>query len=455
MAEKGLHKRAIALLSVLCLLASTICAPAAEAGTLIRDAEIEHTLRVYADPIFRAAGLNPAAVHIFVVEDDSINAFVAGGQNMFLHTGLIEACDTPQMLLGVMAHETGHIAGGHIAQGAEKFRHAALGMILAYVLGAAAAIGNGQAGMAVMTGGNQVITRSMLAYTRGNEEAADQAALTFLDRLGVSASGMVDMFQLLRRDEMRAYGSPDPYTLTHPLSAERIEHVRNHAEQSSLAPGTHPQAYDVMHQRMLAKLYAFLEMPPKTFARYSQTDKSIAARMARAIAWYKIPEIDKALSEMDGLIAQLPNDPFLYDLKGQMLFENGHVKEALQAYRRAAQLLPDSPLILTALGQTLIAALQIADAIPVLEKANALDNTNAQTWQLLAVAYGKQGNEGRAALALAEEDMLNDDANGAIQQASRALLLLKDNTARLRAEDIKRVATEMKKDSKSDNKPLH
>jgi len=266
---------------------------------------------------------------------------------------------------------------------------------------------------------------------------------------------MVDMFQLLRRDEMRAYGSPDPYTLTHPLSAERIEHVRNHAEQSSLAPGTHPQAYDVMHQRMLAKLYAFLEMPPKTFARYSQTDKSIAARMARAIAWYKIPEIDKALSEMDGLIAQLPNDPFLYDLKGQMLFENGHVKEALQAYRRAAQLLPDSPLILTALGQTLIATLQIADAIPVLEKANALDNTNAQTWQLLAVAYGKQGNEGRAALALAEEDMLNDDANGAIQQASRALLLLKDNTARLRAEDIKRVATEMKKDSKSDNKPLH
>jgi len=430
---------------------------ASHAIPLIRDPEIEHTLHLYADPIFKVAGLKESSVKIYIVNDSAINAFVAGGANLFIHTGLILQTATPDMLIGVMAHETGHIAGGHLARGAEKLKNAQIGTIVSYVLGAAAAAATGkpEAAAAVITGSQNTVMRNFLAYTRAHEEAADQASLGYLDSLGISADGLVKTFQLLKRGERMHPGSPDPYMKSHPVSAARIEHVRNHVENSKIPSGQYPRSLDMAHKRMVAKLFAFLETPERTMQKYPVSDKSFAARMARAIAYYKMPDIDRSLQEMDGLIAEAKNDPYLHELKGQILFENGLNNEALSSYEKANALLPNHPLILTDLAKVELAqpTPRLSHAISQLEKATRLDNDNSYTWRLLATAQGKAGNLGLSYLALAEEALLKNNPDEALKKADQSINAIKDNKpALLRAEDVKARAREMqriKKDMES------
>jgi predicted Zn-dependent protease len=455
---KATHKR---LLSVLCvILGLLITTEQAHAVPLIRDAEIEHTLRTYANPIFRANGLKPSAVKIFIVNDDVLNAYVAGGSNMFLYTGLIKSCPTADMLLGVIAHETGHISGGHLAQGTEKLKNAELGTIMTFVLGAAAAAASGSPDVAaaVITGGQSTVARNFLAFTRAHEEAADQSALNALDKLNISASGMVKMFELLRRHDRERSKSRDPYLLTHPLTNLRIEHVRNHVEKSKIPEGQYPSQYELMHKRMIAKLYGFLETPERTLMKYPLSDKSVAGRMARAIAYYKMPDLSKSMQEMESLLAEYPNDPFFHELKGQILFENNRVKESLASYQRAVQLLPDSALILAELARVEMAENNPAlygSAIKHLEKSVDIDNTNPSTWRLLATAYGKAKNDGLSALALAEEAILIDDPNQALSQLHKAIPILKTGTPPYqRALDLKARALDVQRDKQKEKSPF-
>lgn len=453
MKDKRIRKFLSFFLTLFFIASSFIFPFSAQAVPLIRDAEIEHTLRLYGDPVFKAAGLKPSAIKLFIVNDDAINAYVAGGANMFIHTGLILATDTPDMLIGVMAHETGHIAGGHLARGTEKLKDAQLGTVLGMIVGAAAAAASGQPGAAaaVISGSQNTLMRNFLAFTRAHEEAADQAALGYLDSLNISAEGMVKTFALLQRNERMHSGSPDPYMRTHPLSADRIEHVRNHVENSKIPEGQYPKSFDMLHRRMVAKLFGFLETPERTMQKYPVSDKSVPARMARAIAYYKMPDIDRSLAEMDSLINESKNDPFLYELKGQILFENNRVAEALENYQRANKLISDSPLILTDLAKVDLAQLppQSEAAIANLEKSIALDNSNPYSWRLLATAYGQTGNMGRSFLALAEEAILNNEPEIALKQVEQALRLLKESTpARQRALDLKTQAIEMQRAKK-------
>lgn len=435
-------------LSAVLLVIFSLTPNGAYAVPLIRDAEIEYTLHSLANPIFKTAGLKPSAVNIFIVQDDALNAYVAGGSNLFIHTGLIEACDTPDMLLGVMAHETGHIAGGHLAQGTEKLKGAEMGTIFTYVLGAAAAVATRkpEAAAAVITGGQTTLQRNFLAFTRAHEEAADQAGLGFLDKLHISAGGLMKVFSLLQRHQREHANAPDPYLVTHPLTDTRIDHVRNHIEKSSIPKGQYPKLYDVPHARMIAKLYGFLETPERTLQKYPQSNKSVAARMARAIAYYKMPDIGRSLAEMNSLIAESPNDPFFHELKGQILFENGRTTEAMVSYAKAVQLLPDAPLILADLAKVELAQKtpNLASAIAHLEKANDLDNTNPGVWHLLGIAHGKAGNTGMSNLALAEEAALEGDFKTALAQVNQSLTSLKEGTpAWRRAQDLKAHAIEM------------
>ena len=439
-------------------LAGMICySTAAIADPLIRDAEIEHTLRLFADPIFKVAGLNPNAIKIFVVESDTLNAYVAGGQNMFIYTGLITSTTSPDMLLGVMAHETGHIAGGHLAQGAEKLKNAQIGSILTYVLGAAAAVAARQPGAAaaVFTGGNSAINRNMLAYTRTHESQADQAALGFLDKLNISAEGMIKVFDLLQRNERLHMGTPDPYMLTHPLSAERITHVRNHVDKSSIPEGQYPKELDVPFQRMVAKLYGFLQSPEHTLQKYPLANKSVAARVARAVAYYKMPDVARSMTEMDSLIAESPKDPFFHELKGQILYENRRSKEALAEYETAIKLLPSQPLILSDLAKVELAQgdkAHITSAVAHLERSTTLDSTNSDAWHWLATAYGKAGNITMSNLALAEEALVEGDNKTTLQRANEALSGLKEGTpAYIRAKDLKLRAQDIKKEKEDEN----
>lgn len=421
--------------------------------SLIRDAEIEHSLRLYSDPIFKAAGINDRAVNIFIVQDDALNAYVAGGANMFLNTGLIMAAETPDVLLGVIAHETGHIAGGHLAQGTEKIKNAQIGTILTYVLGATAAVVSKkpEAAAAVIGGGQGSIARNILSYTRANEQAADQSALTSLDKLGISSQGMLKMFEILERNERKRFGSVDPYMLTHPLTGERVEFVKEHVKKSGIPLGKYPKKYDKLHQRMVAKLYGFLQPPKKTLQKYPVSDKSVAARLARSVAYYRIPDIDKSLKEINGLIEEFPKDPFFHELKGQILFENAKVEESLKSYLTAINLLPNSALILADLGKVEISLGtddSLQKAISHLEKSVTIDASHSNSWRLLAMAYGKKGNYQMSNLALAEEALLKGDYKTALQMVEQTMPKLDNSSpAFIRAGDIKNKAKEMEKES--------
>lgn len=430
----------------------TSAALPAFAASLIRDAEIEQTLRTYSDPIFQKAGLTPGSINIYIVNDDAINAFVMGGSNVFINTGLILRSQSPEMLIGVIAHETGHIAGGHLVRTTSEMERAQLQALLGTLIGAAAMAGGaGDVGAAVMSGSQNVALRNMYSFTRANEEAADQAALGYLDALGISASGMLEMFEILRKQEYRKLGADsDPYTRTHPLSKERIMHMRNHITASPIPSGTVPAQYAQLQNRMLGKLEGFLDEPRRVLERYPDSDASVRAHYARAVAHHRLAEWPQAMAEMNALLAQSPQDPFFHELKGQILFESGQVEESRASYAKAAELAPNSALIRTELGRVLLASENDADlpaAISALEYSTSSDKRNPGAWRLLATAYGRSGHLGQSHLALAEEAIVLNDPDQAITQLDIANNhITVGSPAQLRAQDLRTQALDLKKE---------
>lgn len=437
----------------LAAVAVMICtASAASAQSLIRDAEIERTLRIYSDPIFQASGLTPSSINMYIVNDSAINAFVMGGSNIFLNTGLLTTSQTPDMLIGVIAHETGHIAGGHLVRTTGEVERAQLRAMLGYLLGAAAMAGGaGEVGAAVMSANEQVTMRGLYRFTRANEQAADQSALTVLDELGISANGMMELFEILRKQEYRKMGgNADPYTRTHPLSKERIMHIRNHVAQSGIPVGQVPDRYRALHDRMLGKLEGFLDDPMRVIDRYPQSDTSVRARYARAVAHHRQINPDKAMREMDALLEQSPNDPYFHELKGQILFESGQVTPAQESYQKAVDLLPNAPLIRVELARALIAQedpAALPAAIGHLEYATTADKRNPPAWRLLATAYGRRGDMAKSHLALAEEALQLNRPDDALQQLEFANRHIETGSAsQLRAQDLRKEALKLRKE---------
>lgn len=415
---------------------------AAQRISLIRDAETENTIREYATPIFQAAGLAADDVNIFIVRDGTLNAFVAGGQKVFMNTGLIFRSESASQIIGVLAHETGHISGGHLSRIQDELKGATAIQILSMVLGAAAAVaGKGDAGMAIIGTGSTIATSNVLSFSRAQESAADQAALTFLDRSGYSAKGLLEFFEILSGQELLSQNRQSPYVKTHPLTRERVDTIRTALQGSRYANAKVPPEFERMHKRMKAKLFAFIEQPARTFQTYKESDTSEAARYARAVAYYRIPDMAKALPLIDGLIAEFPNDPYYREIKGQMLFENGRIQEAVASHAEAVRLLPTSALIRVGYAQ---AQLELdrpeltRDALAQLQAAVHTDRDNSLAWRLLAIAHGREGRVGEAALALAEQAMVDGRRVDAAQQATRAMRLLKEGSPSwLRAQDLK------------------
>jgi predicted Zn-dependent protease len=420
----------------------------ASAQSLIRDAEIEQTLRTFSTPIFRSAGLTPENVHIFIINDPAINAFVAGGSNIFIHTGLMTETEDASMLIGVIAHETGHIAGGHIAGGTEQLENAQISTILSYVLGAAAGVaaGSSDAGAAIITAGQNVAQRNYLAFSRMNEQAADQAGINYLEQNNISVSGLLKVLEKLRRKETIYRGQLDPYALTHPLSKERISHIRGALMQSKIPAGSLPAGYALLHERLRAKLIGFLQKPETTLQQFPAGDNSLAARYARAVAYHRLSQTDNALVEMASLLKESPKDPFFLELKGQILVESGKPTEALPYYKIAAETLPDSALLKTEYASVLLAQTppNYTVALPQLKQSSLQDSSNPLTWSLLADCYAANKESGQAALSIAEKELLSDRPLEALLQATIALKELPAaSPARLRAEDIKTEATRL------------
>ena len=444
-----LHKTFLFRLTVFLVgMVTGLVALAGDAPALIRDEEIETTIRSWSTPIFRTADLDPSAVSVYIVPDTGLNAFVSGGQNIFLTSGLLMRSESPGQVKGVIAHETGHIAGGHLARLQEALKNAQIESIIAMVLGAGiVATGKKQAGaggIAVITGGQEIAGRNLLKYTRGQEAAADQAAMSYLDRTEQSSKGMEDFMRILANQEAIYMGQGDPYMRSHPLTQDRIEVIGNHVAHSRLSdvPAT-PQ--DILaHARMRAKLLAFLEPLDHTLKEYPESDTSLPARYARAIAYYRKANLARALPLIDGLIVEHPNDLYFHELRGQMLFENGHVAKAVQSYKVAVELKPGSALLLTMLAQ---AQLELNDqaqtkaATVHLVKAVKLEKDNAASWNFLAIAYGRQGEIGLSSLALAEKFLIHGSNKDAHAQAKRAENALPHGSPGwLRAQDIITIA---------------
>lgn len=418
----------------------------ARAMSLIRDTEIENTIRAYAAPILRVAHLEDEAFKVHIIRSNELNAFVARGQRLFVTTGLMRRSEDAGQLIGVIAHEIGHIAGGHLARREEALEQASKTAFITQIFGLAAGIlaGSPGAGIATAGGGRQVAERTFLKYTRGQEEAADQAGVTFLDKAHMSCRGMLDFLTILSNEELLYTSHQNPYVLTHPLTRERITFVRQHVANSPYSNRPPSPAFERMHRRLVAKLDGFLDPPATTLRKYKESDHSIPARYARTIAYFRQAELDKAVPLIDGLIAEEPRNPYFYELKGQMMFENGRMDAALKAYRESVRLLPTAPLLRTSLAHVEIEMNRpdlLEDAIVHTEAALREDRFISLAWRLKGIAHGRKGQRGLADLSLAEYNLLIGRKAQARTLASRAMKRLKQGAPGwLRAQDIKRQA---------------
>lgn len=401
------------------------------APSLIRDAEIEQILHEDAVGIFRAAGLNPDDVRINIINDDELNAFTPGGLQLFLHTGLIMETDDPMQLQGVIAHETGHIAGGHAARSGDMMRSGLTPFLVSLALGVlAAAAGRPDAGAAIASSGGYFATLSVLSYSRAQESAADQAAVTYLEGAGLSGAGLVSFFNKYRYQEVFSQARRYAYFQSHPISSERIAALQtrvNAAPHRDVRPTAEATA---RHALMRVKLEAFLRPPSWTFGRYREDDRSFNARYARAIAYYRDANPDRSVQIIDELLTEQPRNPFLWELKGQVQFENGRTAESAESYRRAVELLPDNALLQVSYAQTLVAlgGSHLDDAIAHLRIALRHEDDNLLGWRLLGQAYDAKNMPGQARLAAAEEHFNGRDMEGARMFAMRARILLPHDT---------------------------
>ena len=412
----------------------------AETISFIRDAEIESTIPNYSTPLFEAVGLDAAAVEVHLINSKRLNAFVAGGQKLFLNTGLLMAAESPNQVIGVIAHETGHIAGGHLARTHDAMRNANITSILAFVLGTAAAVaGSPDAGMAVMAGGSALAQSTLLKYSRTQEQAADQFAVNALDSTGQSSRGLLEFLRILERQEALVSGRENPYLRTHPLAGDRIAFVGNHVANSPYSNVPSPADQIVRFARMKAKLMGFID-PGAALKAYPEDDTSLDARYARAIAHYRRPDLPRAFAEIDSLIAEFPGDGFFLELKGQILFENGYIDDAVLSYGDAVAALPDEPLIRVGLARALVESGRreaLDEAVHHLEIVVRQDSKQPQAWHLLSIAYGRTDRLGLSWLASAQRAMLTGRPKDALEFATRANKMLPNGSpGQLRAQDI-------------------
>lgn len=378
----------------------------AQGISLIRDAEIEQALRDYTDPLLLAANLDPADVKLYLVQDPSLNAFVAQGQNIFIHTGLIVAADTPAQLKGVIAHETGHIAGAHLARSREAQGQAYIPVLASIALGVLAiAAGAPDAGVALIAGSQQFGLASLARFTQVQESAADQAGSTFLEASGQSSAGLIEFFTKFRYLEVVSESRAPPYFKTHPLSSDRIESLRTKLAKSPFKD-VKDSPEDLQRFKLLkAKLEGYLDPPARVFARYPKTNTTLEAHYARAVAAYRIPDIGLASQELRYLMEKQPENPYYPELMGQLLFEHQRAEEAVFFNRRAVALEPNNALLDIALARALAASggrANTDEALVMLNRAIALESDNAYAWSELANIHDEKGEGGLARLATAE-----------------------------------------------------
>jgi predicted Zn-dependent protease len=402
---------------------------------VLRDTEAEQLLRDYTRPILRAAGLEKQNIQMVIINDNAFNAFVADGRRIFVNYGALMQSETPNQLIGVLAHETGHLAGGHLAKLREQLARAQTQMIIAMLLGAGAMVagarsGNGagsngltNAGAAAIAAPQEVIRRTLLSYQRQQEENADRAGVKFLTATGQSAKGMYETFKRFTDESLFAARGADPYVQSHPMPVERVAALEEIAKTSPYWNKKDDPALQLRHDMVRAKVSAFMERQDTVYRRYPLSNNSLPARYARAITTYLHGDLRSALAQIDSLIQGQPNNPYFHELRGQALLEGGKPQEAIAPLRKAVQLSNNSPLIEMLLGQALVASDNKAytdEAINILRAAVSRETEAPLGYMQLAMAYGRKGDYAQADLASAQAAYLRGDNKTARELASRA-----------------------------------
>jgi predicted Zn-dependent protease len=400
--------------------------------SLLRDTETEQLLRDYTRPILRVAGLEKQNIQVTIINDVAFNAFVADGRRIFVNYGALMQSETPNQIIGVLAHETGHLAGGHLAKLREQVAMAQTQMVIAMLLGAGAiaagAKGGGNSGLAnagaaTLSAPQEVIRRSLLSYVRGQEENADRAGVKFLTATGQSPKGMYETFKRFTNDSLFAAHGSDPYVQSHPMPADRVAALEEFAHSSPYWDKKDDSALQLRHDMMRAKISAFMERQDTVYRRYPLSNNSLPSRYAHAISTYLHGDLQNALTQIDGLIQVQPNNPYFYELRGQALLEGGKPAEAIAPLRKAVQLSNNAPLIEMLLGQALVASDNRAyaeEAIGILRAAVARETEAPLGYLQLAMAYSRKGDLAEADLASAQAAYLRGDNKTARDLASRA-----------------------------------
>jgi predicted Zn-dependent protease len=407
---------------------------AARGLPIIRDAETEQLLRDYTAPILKVAGLTHQNIQVVIINDRSFNAFVADGRRIFVNVGALMQAKTPNELIGVFAHESGHLAGGHLARMREELSRAQTSAIVAMLAGLGAAVAGatsrgtssdnaGQLGMAALTAPQSVLVHTLLAYQRAQEEQADKAGVKFLTATGQSPKGMYDTFKRFANEVLYQSRYIDPYLQSHPMPQERVDALEQLAKTSPYWEKKDPAELQARHDLMRAKLSGFIERPDTVLRRYPPSDTSLPARYARAIATYRRSDLHAALLQISELTQSEPSNPYFLELKGQALVENGRAGEAVGPLRRAAELAPNATLIRILLAQALVATNDpkaATEAIPLLRVAVTREPDMPDGYSQLALAYGEKGDYAEADLASAQAALARGDVRTARELAARA-----------------------------------
>jgi predicted Zn-dependent protease len=422
-----------------------LAAQPALAQSILRDAETEALMHDATAALATAAGLDQRNFQLVVINDPNINAFVAGGQIVWLHSGLIATADNINQIQGVVAHEIGHIEGGHVIRSMEGAKEATGIQIVTLLLGAAAlAAGGGEAGMGIMAAGQQAAMGKYLAFNRGQESSADAAGARYLHATGISGKGSLEFFKKLQNLEYRLYIPQDTYVRTHPLSSDRVAALENLYKNDAAWNKPTDPVLEARFQRVKAKLIGFVSEPERTLQLYPPSDTSIPARYARAYAYHKSAFTEKSLAEVESLLKAAPHDPYFLELEGQVLLESGKPTAAIPALREAVERTNGQPLIATLLGHALLATdddKYLDEAERVLRNALSRDNDNPFGWYALGNVYQKKGDTARAALATAERYSMEGQYPLALRHAEVAMGGIQQNSPDyIRAQDIAMVS---------------
>ncbi len=413
---------------------------------LIRDSEIERTIRNYAAPLLKAAGIPESSVGIHIVNNDKINAFVFNGLNIYINSGLIIKSNGIGELTGVLAHEIGHLEGAHLVRSRDAINNLEnellLSRILAILTGTVASDSTTakDASTAIIIGGSSSAKKRFFRYTQAQEQAADQAALRYLDMTKQSAYGFMDLLRRLEKQELLSSERRDPYSSSHPETSSRIILVSNHLSKSLFTEKKYSKESELLYKRMVFKLRAFISDPEKVIDSLHSSSDSFASRYAQIIALYRMDDSINAINKLDKLINEFPSDPWLYELKGQILFETGNIDESISPYEKSVQLAPKEFLIRLALARAIIEsdnALILPDAISHLKIATLLEPDYAPIWHFLGVANGRIENYSSSHLAFAEASFLRGQKKRALHHAKLAIELLTPDSPEInRANDI-------------------